>query len=306
MTITGFSLRRIMRLPVKSDAVTPTVFPRSGWAGAGICAVGWITAWLPSHPLSAASFVLLWVGLIFTVDGLVYLRRGTSPAHAQPWKFAQMFAFSVPCWWLFEAFNARVQNWHYLLDRPYGFTWNAVSYNVMATLCFSTVLPAVMEMTALITTLAPLRPRLTHDDPEPRVPRAIRAGVFLTGLVALAAPLLWPHYFFGLIWLGPLLALDAVNATLGRRSTVGHLRAGDMRFVAALALAALCCGGFWEMWNYWSLPKWQYTIPFVGFAKIFEMPVLGYLGYLPFGVELFALYQFLLWLTRQRADALPF
>jgi hypothetical protein len=44
------------------------------------------------------------------------------------------------------------------------------------------------------------------------------------------------------------------------------------------------------MWNYYSDPKWIYKIPFVDYAYIFEMPALGYLGYLPFALELFALY----------------
>jgi len=39
------------------------------------------------------------------------------------------------------------------------------------------------------------------------------------------------------------------------------------------------------MWNYFSLAKWEYSIPFVHRFLIFEMPLLGYAGYLPFGLE---------------------
>jgi hypothetical protein len=42
---------------------------------------------------------------------------------------------------------------------------------------------------------------------------------------------------------------------------------------------------FWEMWNSLSCPKWVYTVPFVSRFKLFEMPILGYAGYLPFGLE---------------------
>ena len=59
-------------------------------------------------------------------------------------------------------------------------------------------------------------------------------------------------------------------------------------------IAALVCGFFWEMWNYYSYPKWIYHIPGVGVLHIFEMPLLGYLGYLPFAWELYAL-RHLLW-----------
>jgi hypothetical protein len=50
------------------------------------------------------------------------------------------------------------------------------------------------------------------------------------------------------------------------------------------ACAALCCGFFWEMWNAGSYMKWSYRVPLVDAFHIFEMPLLGYAGYLPFGV----------------------
>ena len=49
-------------------------------------------------------------------------------------------------------------------------------------------------------------------------------------------------------------------------------------------LAALACGFFWELWNWHSLAKWIYTVPYVDRWHGFEMPLLGYAGYLPFGV----------------------
>jgi hypothetical protein len=39
------------------------------------------------------------------------------------------------------------------------------------------------------------------------------------------------------------------------------------------------------MWNYFSLAKWEYSIPLVHRFEVFEMPLLGYAGYLPFGLE---------------------
>ncbi|HLY30532.1 MAG TPA: hypothetical protein VKQ36_05865, partial [Ktedonobacterales bacterium] len=78
-------------------------------------------------------------------------------------------------------------------------------------------------------------------------------------------------------------------------------------FLITLPLAAIACGFFWEMWNYYALPKWKYDLPFLNWAPhIFEMPLPGWLGYLPFGLELFAMYQFTLWLCRLRADKLVF
>ena len=66
----------------------------------------------------------------------------------------------------------------------------------------------------------------------------------------------------------------------------------------SLCAGALVCGLFWEMWNFWTYPKWQYSISFVDFARVFEMPLLGYGGYLPFGLETYVVYHFLTGVVR--------
>jgi len=58
-------------------------------------------------------------------------------------------------------------------------------------------------------------------------------------------------------------------------------------------VGAVICGFFWEMWNYFSYPKWIYHTPGANFLHIFQMPLLGYGGYVPFAWELFALRNFL-------------
>jgi hypothetical protein len=63
----------------------------------------------------------------------------------------------------------------------------------------------------------------------------------------------------------------------------------DWRLVLVLFAAALICGAFWEMWNMHAWPKWVYTFPYLNQYKIFEMPLAGYLGYLPFGLDIWAL-----------------
>jgi hypothetical protein len=60
---------------------------------------------------------------------------------------------------------------------------------------------------------------------------------------------------------------------------------GDWQRICRYGLAALICGFFWEMWNLHSLAKWIYFVPYVDRFHLFEMPLLGYAGYLPFGLE---------------------
>jgi hypothetical protein len=71
----------------------------------------------------------------------------------------------------------------------------------------------------------------------------------------------------------------------GRPTLLRALTVGDWRPVVVPALAALICGFFWEMWNHFSLARWTYSIPYVQRFHLFEMPILGYGGYLPFGLE---------------------
>jgi hypothetical protein len=66
---------------------------------------------------------------------------------------------------------------------------------------------------------------------------------------------------------------------------VFRVEPGAWHQICLWALAALLCGFFWEMWNFFSFTKWVYAIPYVNRFHCFEMPLLGYAGYLPFGLE---------------------
>ena len=70
-----------------------------------------------------------------------------------------------------------------------------------------------------------------------------------------------------------------------RPTIFAPLGQGNWSRLCLLALSALICGFFWEMWNYYSLAKWVYDVPYVQRFHIFEMPLLGFAGYLPFGLE---------------------
>jgi hypothetical protein len=89
----------------------------------------------------------------------------------------------------------------------------------------------------------------------------------------------------------PLLLITSLQAVAGEETMFSCIARGDWRPLWLPALAALVCGFFWEMWNYKSLSHWEYAIPFVNQFKIFEMPLLGYAGYLPFGLECMAVMQ---------------
>ncbi|MEJ2509928.1 MAG: hypothetical protein P8009_10730, partial [Gammaproteobacteria bacterium] len=187
-------------------------------------------------------------------------------------------------WWYFEYLNLFVQNWQYTgVDVS-----DALGYGLHATLAFSTVLPAVASTQELLAAFGPLRRgwsravRVEH-------PRALATLVLLVSLGALLALGVRPNLLVPTIWLTPLgilLALQTLAAPRGEaRNYLAPLTAGRWEVIYLPALAALTCGVFWEMWNEYSAAKWVYHIAFVERWKVFEMPLLGYLGYLPFGVQ---------------------
>jgi hypothetical protein len=114
-------------------------------------------------------------------------------------------------------------------------------------------------------------------------------GLFVVGLAMLLAMLIWPKIFYPFVWTSLVFIFEPINYWTGRPYFLKQLRDGDWRIVIALSLGALVCGFFWEMWNYYSFPKWTYHIPGLGFLRIFEMPLLGYGGYVPFALELYAI-----------------
>ncbi len=222
------------------------------------------------------------------MDALVARRKGASLLTRAPREFLALFALSAPVWWVFEFHNYFLLNWHYLGARELSF-WEMV---LVGTLDFSTVIPAVFETRELMGTFAVFPAPGSWQGPRFSLsPR----GAWVTMYVAVflfAGVLFLPRYFFPFTWIWLFLFVDALNLLRGRASLLEQASRGDWRNIVTLAAAGIVCGFFWEMWNIFALPKWYYTVPFVNFAHIFEMPLLGYGGYIPFAWELYALYHF--------------
>jgi hypothetical protein len=256
-------------------------FPWWGWIGLSLLAASWFLAWHESAVPAAwrrQIFAPLWLGYILSVNGHTVRRTGASLLTRSTSRFAALFAVSAVFWWLFEHLNRFVHNWYYTgIDAPGD--WQ---YVAQATLPFATVLPAVASTWAWLRSF----PRLDAL----RLP-AIRGRASLAwyalaaGLIALAGIGIWPERLFAVLWLGPLLVLAGLQQLVLGETIFSPLARGDWRPILQPALAALVCGLLWELWNSGGLAKWHYSIPYVQRFPLFEMPLLGYAGYLPFGVE---------------------
>jgi hypothetical protein len=255
-------------------------FPWWGWLGLALVALGWALAWSDPAPPEwrRHTFTPLWVGYVVSMNALAYRRSGRSPlTHQTAWLLA-LFPASAVFWWLFEYLNRYVGNWYYSGIADAG-DWD---YFLQGTLPFSTVLPAVVSTRAWLAGF----PRLDALALPPLHGHASLPWAALAiGVFALAAIGLWPGQLFAMLWLAPLLVLAGLQKLVLGESLFSPLARGDWRPLLLPALAALVCGVFWEMWNWGSAAQWHYNVPYVQRFHLFEMPLLGYAGYLPFGVE---------------------
>jgi hypothetical protein len=262
-----------------------TNFPAWGWLGVLIMLGGWFLAWTRFDWFTSFqphTFMLPWIGYILVVNALCQKRSKKSLLTDAPEKFWLLFLGSAIFWWFFEYLNRFVQNWYYVKVDQFG----PLTYAAYASLAFSTVLPAVLSTYRLLLTYKTFGIGLMANRPfkMPR-PKLAAGSALILSAIGLALLGVYPDYLYALVWSAPLLIISALQQLSGHRTIFAPLSKGDWRPVAGTAIAALICGFFWEMWNIGSLARWKYTVPYVDRFHIFEMPLLGYGGYLPFGLE---------------------
>jgi hypothetical protein len=257
---------------------------RRAWAaqlalGVALIALGWASSLADLQPVARHWFDVIWGGWILAADAVVLARSGHSLLRDHPGRMAVLFAVSAPFWWGFEMLNWHVGNWVYAGAEEFG----PVARPVLKTIAFSTVLPALAETRDLVRSFV----RFPDPPAVPPLARAgERAGAVAVGLGLLGGVLLWllPGQAFPLMWVAPLLVLDGVAHLRGRPSLLGLVAAGRAGPALVVMASGLLTGILWETWNWGADPHWAYRVPYVGFARLFEMPLLGYLGYLPFAL----------------------
>lgn len=247
----------------------------------------WVLAWSRFawfQPWQQYTFFPLWLGFIAAMNAVTYARIGTSLLARAPGRILLLFGTSAAFWWIFEWLNRFTHNWHYLGVADFG----ALAYAANATLCFSTVLPAVSAVAELLATFEAWGTRCAEG---PRFPwlRGRATGIVLVaigglGLIGAGAA---PERFYAALWSAPLALLLGDSVLRRRHEIPAELAVGDWRTTATWAVAALLCGFCWEMWNVFSAAHWIYTVPYTERWHVFAMPILGYTGYLPFGLEVY-------------------
>jgi len=258
--------------------------PWWGWLGVALIAAGWFLAWsaFVAPEWRRHTFTPLWLGYVLVMNALAYRRSGRALLTERTGLLLALLPASALFWWLFEHLNRFVGNWYYT-GTAAADGWD---YFLQATLPFSSVLPAVASTWAWLRTFPnfeAMGERMPFRFPSAGTAWALASvGV---GVLALASLGAWPAQLFGVLWLGPLAVFLGLQKLLVGETLLAPLAKGDWRPLLQPAAAALVCGFFWELWNWGSLAQWHYAVPYVQRFLVFEMPLLGYSGYLPFGVE---------------------
>jgi hypothetical protein len=257
-------------------------FPLHGIIGIALLVVSEIFLFKKVDPFYRWFYCFAWWSYILIIDAVIYRLKGNSLILSRTKEFFLMIPWSVFIWLIFEAANLVLENWYYInLPRDTAERW--LGYAI----AYGTVLPGRFETTELLETLGLFK--------NSRIRKIVFTGeghfiLSLLGMLWLLSSVNIPEYFFSLIWVGFILLLDPVNYRFGGRSLLRDLEEGNPRKIALLLIAGLICGWLWEFWNFWALSKWVYTVPFFEEAKGFEMPFLGFLGFPPFAVQVYVMY----------------
>jgi hypothetical protein len=266
-------------------------FPAHGWLGIVALAGAECMLFAGIDPVATYFTPIAWSAYILIADAAVLALTNRSRLHDAPITLARMALLSIPLWLIFEAYNLRLQNWTYV-GVPPGWPAAIAGYGWS----FATITPAMFETADLVQALLPAVPI------EPwKISRAAENAMMACGAAFLIAPLVVPRhvaaYLFVLVWLGFILLLDPLNRRLRLPSFLGDLSDGFARRFYGFLGSGWTCGWLWEFWNYWAHAKWHYTFPMFQQTKIFEMPAPGYLGFIPFALECFAMYVTAAWLA---------
>src|SRR3989344_8619799 len=243
------------------------------------------------RPWIGYDFLLTWFGLLLISDSIAYSL--TKKTIFSNWRNFVMLAFASSFfWWFYEWANIALKNWAY----PAKPLYDSVEWGIFATAAFVTVIPHLIISTNIVSFFTKNKP---VNFLESKLSKATAYFFIFLGLISLFLSIFIPVYFFPLIWIVVFFVLDPLNALAGRRSLIVQLLKKNYFPLLLLTAASLYAGFWWETINY-LIPKWIYpivpwfwTLPPPITTKYFEMPLAGFLGYIPFIFSAFAFVEFL-------------
>jgi hypothetical protein len=259
-------------------------FPLRGWVGLALLAVAEILMFHHVWPVDAYFTPIAWTAYLLISDAMVQSITGNSRMKDSPLGFLLCALVSIPLWLIFEAYNLRLANWTYV-GVPVNWAAALLGYGWS----FATITPGILETADLIEAFGWFKPARPL-----RFSPVAERGMVVFGAACLVLPVVLPQQvaarLFALVWVGFVFLLDPIHHRLRLPSLLGDLAEGRRGRAYSLLVSGWVCGWLWEFWNNWAAAKWHYIFPMFQQWKIFEMPAPGFLGFLPFALECFAMY----------------
>ena len=290
-----FGFRNVVAAPAPAPTGTPRL-PLWFWLGlimwGGTLFVMWMHYSSPLWLINWADIPLFW-GFALVMDGIVFYRtRGKSIIGQFPTEILGIGMASISGWLLFEFLNFFVNdNWLY----PFGYLLPDNEFVIYAVIGSSGLLPLAFEWYSLLATFKKFWIRYT-DGPRIISSRIVKWILLIVCLIALFITGLMPDDMFFVLWLAPLVILGIALELLGIWTPFTAIRSGNWAPTLLFALSYFIQGTLLECWNYFSGTHaggvlnthnpayWAYSIGYVDVLHVFEMPLLGLFGYLPFGI----------------------
>jgi hypothetical protein len=287
--------------PVTPPAPAPrAAFPWWFWPGAASMLFFWWLMWARGQPLGGLAhyaFTPLWWGFILVLDGFTHHRNnGRSLLSRKPRTLFMAAAVSLAGWCYFEYLDYFARSSWYYPNGHMPDPGHAVTVALFL-VAYTTIWPVVFECYTLLRTFPALAVRYSNG---PRINVPGRPLLWL-GLALTALMVFWPYPLFWVVWIGPLCLLSGILIGHGVWTPYAAMAKGDWGPALLSSVSSMLIGFFWEMWNYGSAHPgpalqsnpnyWVYDIPYVNVIHLFsEMPLLGYFGYLPFGLIVWLLF----------------
>lgn len=289
-------------------------FPVWGWIGVfsyGITALLlWTKVHEPSLLLHWSDVPLFW-GLFLILDGITYVRNGgrsmISHRIQEVIGIAMASAFG---WMLFEYLNFFVDdNWYY----PFGDIIDREVFLLYAIVISTGLLPLSFGFYELFNTFRFFQNRYTQGV-KIILPEKLKTAMIVLCLLGMLGSGLFPDYLFFSLWLAPGILIALALDKLGMWTPLRSIGKGNWRPTLVFALTYLAAGLCLEGENYFSgihsqdgevlftmAPAyWQYNLPYVNRFHLFEMPIVGFLGYMPF-----SLYTWVWWIMFANMQGIP-
>lgn len=233
---------------------------------------------LKIEPFIHFSYIICWWTFILALNQTIKLKADMYSLRLVD--LPSLILISAAYWSLFELINLRIENWFYV-----NINENLYVRYLGYFVAYGTVIPGILLVRNFLQTFYPIYLSGKKLDLRGISGYFLPLGIFLFFLLVLI-----PQFLFPLTWIFPIFLLEGINGRLGIRSYTHEISQGDYTNLLYTLFSGIICGFLWEAWNFPACAKWIYTVPFFEEKKIFEMPILGYLGFPFFAVSTLSFY----------------